>query len=155
MNKRLEQFLAAENISQAKFADEINVTRASVSHILAGRNNPSYDFLLETMRHYPALNIEWLLDGKGKMYKVGIRDEATAMEPTTKAEDMQSAQTAAAQNNDPDANNGLLPFPDTLTINEDVKTEPIDKQSTMNVSRSRRIVKVMVMYDDGTFEELG
>ena len=40
MNRRLLQFLAAENISQAAFADKIHVARASVSHILKGRNKP-------------------------------------------------------------------------------------------------------------------
>ena len=69
MNTRLKQFLAAENISQAQFADSINVVRASVSHVLAGRNNPSYDFIKAIMDNYPQLNIEWLILGKGKMYK--------------------------------------------------------------------------------------
>ena len=49
MNDRLKQFLAAENISQAQFADTINVVRASVSHVLSGRNNPSYDFIKAIM----------------------------------------------------------------------------------------------------------
>ena len=69
MKDRLRQFLAAENISQAQFADIINVVRASVSHVLAGRNNPSYDFIKAIMDNYPDLNIEWLILGKGKMYK--------------------------------------------------------------------------------------
>ena len=68
MNKRLEQFLAAENISQAEFADKIGVARASVSHVLAGRNKPGYDFIESMARHYPALNIDWIITGRGKMY---------------------------------------------------------------------------------------
>ena len=58
MNTRLKQFLAAENISQAQFADNINVVRASVSHVLSGRNNPSYEFIRSIMLKYPDLNIE-------------------------------------------------------------------------------------------------
>jgi len=69
MNSRLLQFLAAENISQSQFADTIGVARASVSHIIAGRNRPGYDFITSVMKHYPSLNVEWLLAGKGKMYK--------------------------------------------------------------------------------------
>ena len=68
MNKRLEQFLKAENISQSQFADSIGVARASVSHILAGRNKPGFDFLVSMSRQYPALNLEWLITGKGKMF---------------------------------------------------------------------------------------
>ena len=68
MNKRLQQFLAAENISQAQFAETLGVARASVSHILSGRNKPGFDFLESMIRHYPALNFEWLLTGRGRMY---------------------------------------------------------------------------------------
>lgn len=69
MKQRLEQFLSAENITKAQFADNIKVARAAVSHIVAGRNNPGYEFIVNTMSAYPQLNIEWLLTGEGKMYK--------------------------------------------------------------------------------------
>lgn len=69
MKDRLLQFLSAENISQAQFADSIGVARASISHIIAGRNKPGFDFIENTMKRYPALNIEWLINGTGKMYK--------------------------------------------------------------------------------------
>ena len=69
MNNRLKQFLAAENITQAQFADNINVVRASVSHVLSGRNNPSFDFIKAMMAQYPRLNMDWLIFGKGRMYK--------------------------------------------------------------------------------------
>lgn len=75
MKQRLEQFLAAENISKAQFADKIRVARAAVSHIIAGRNNPGYEFIVNTMSEYPQLNIEWLLTGTGKMYKTADDDQ--------------------------------------------------------------------------------
>ena len=82
MNRRLEQFLAAENISQSQFADTIGVARASVSHILAGRNKPGFDFIESMSRHFPSLNIEWLILGTGKMYKsagANTQENAPAM----------------------------------------------------------------------------
>ena len=57
MNKRLQQFLNAENISQSQFADTLNVARAGVSHILAGRNKPGFDFIESLILHFPDLNI--------------------------------------------------------------------------------------------------
>ena len=68
MNRRLEQFLAAENITQAQLADTLQVARASVSHILAGRNRPGFDFIESMALHYPELNLDWLVTGRGKMY---------------------------------------------------------------------------------------
>lgn len=69
MNRRLLQFLQAENITQSQFADILDVARGSVSHILSGRNRPGYDFMESLLLHYPNLNLDWLLTGKGKMYK--------------------------------------------------------------------------------------
>ena len=76
MNTRLKQFLAAENISQSQFADTINVVRASVSHVLAGRNRPGYDFIKAIMLAYPHLNMDWLILGKGKMYRSAVQEIA-------------------------------------------------------------------------------
>jgi len=76
MNRRLLQFLQAENITQTQFADTLSVARGSVSHILSGRNKPGYDFLESLLLHYPALNLEWLLTGKGKMYREPGADDA-------------------------------------------------------------------------------
>ena len=67
MNRRLLQFLQVKNITQAQFADTLSVARGSVSHILSGRNRPGYDFLESLALHYPDLNIDWLLTGKGAM----------------------------------------------------------------------------------------
>ena len=76
MNRRLLQFLQAENLTQTQFADTLSVARGSVSHILSGRNKPGYEFLESLMLHYPALNLEWLLTGRGKMYKDAASEDS-------------------------------------------------------------------------------
>ncbi len=78
MDTRLQQFLAAENISQAQLADTLKVARASVSHIIAGRNKPGYDFISSLLRCYPTLNPDWLINGKGKMYRTAA-DNASSV----------------------------------------------------------------------------
>lgn len=69
MNRRLLQFLQAENITQSQLADILSVARGSVSHILSGRNKPGYDFLESLLLHFPSLNLDWLMTGKGRMYR--------------------------------------------------------------------------------------
>ena len=46
MKDRLHKIMEAEGLSPAKFADEIGVQRSSISHIISGRNKPSYDFII-------------------------------------------------------------------------------------------------------------
>jgi DNA-binding XRE family transcriptional regulator len=104
MDKRLQQFLDAENISQTQLADTLGVTRAGISHILSGRNKPGFDFLEAMALHYPQISMDWLLTGKGRMYK-----EASA----SSGENPVFAGTPAP----------------------------------------RRVSKILVFYDDNTFEE--
>ena len=76
MDKRLQQFLDAENISQAQLAETLGVARAGISHILSGRNKPGFDFLEAMAVHYPQVSMDWLLTGKGRMYKAPPRRES-------------------------------------------------------------------------------
>jgi transcriptional regulator with XRE-family HTH domain len=69
MKERLIEFLRAENKSSAQLAEEIGVQASGISHILSGRNNPSLDFILKMLEKYRFLSTEWLLFGKGNMYK--------------------------------------------------------------------------------------
>lgn len=141
MNTRLKQFLAAENISQAQFADSINVVRASVSHVLAGRNNPSYDFIKAIMDNYPQLNIEWLILGKGKMYKETT--SAPAQEPTPKNDIEPGLLFAGFPEDDEDLPNIAA----TTEINTSV-------ERTQNPVRQRKVAKIIVLFDDGSYQEM-
>lgn len=72
MKERIIEFLKAENKTSAQFAEEIGVQPSGISHILSGRNKPSLDFILKMLEKYRYLSMEWLLFGKGMMYKEQI-----------------------------------------------------------------------------------
>jgi transcriptional regulator with XRE-family HTH domain len=69
MKERLLEFLRTENKSSAQLAEEIGVQPSGISHILSGRNNPSLDFVLKMLEKYQYISSDWLLFGKGAMYK--------------------------------------------------------------------------------------
>lgn len=69
MKERILQFLQSEQISSTQFADAIGVQRSSISHILSGRNNPSFDFIRKMLQKYTEIRAEWLILGEGEMYK--------------------------------------------------------------------------------------
>ncbi len=69
MNTRLQQFLELENLTPARLADMLGVQRSGLSHILSGRNKPSYDFLTRFLTKFPHINADWLMTGKGKAYR--------------------------------------------------------------------------------------
>lgn len=149
MNTRLKQFLAAENITQAQFADSINVVRASVSHVLSGRNNPSYDFIKAVMLRYPRLNTEWLFFGKGKMYKdspaepVHVTEETEGLlftDTIPNYEEQESEIPVEMQS----------PVANMLSLNDITSSEP-PTQATVN---QRKVSKIIILFDDGTFQEI-
>jgi len=69
MKDRILHFLSLEHLTPTRFADHIGVQRSGVSHILAGRNKPSFDFIEKMLLAFPNLSAEWLLLGKGEIYK--------------------------------------------------------------------------------------
>ena len=137
MNKRLLQFLNAENISQSVFADTIGVARASVSHILAGRNKPGFDFIESMARHYPTLSLEWLIVGKGRMYKTPLTPEPEQAPVPAATADPAPIQPEIHQRSLFDDND-----------------EAADDFPAATSREARRIDKMIVFYSDGTFQEV-
>ena len=162
MNTRLKQFLAAENISQAQFADIINVVRASVSHVLAGRNNPSYDFIKAIMDNYPDLNIEWLILGKGKMYKDRTANAEPAQSQAPKedfSDDLlfpvfeeesssETADTSPSESEIPAVLSGYQA--NTASVSEINTTNSMGQ----TIVKQRKVSKIIVLFDDGSFQEM-
>ena len=145
MNQRLQQFIQAENLSQSQFADSINVARASVSHILAGRNKPGFDFIENMSRRYPSLNLEWLITGKGKMYKNAFAA------PQTPAPAPQEADSAPSEDlfQEMPCNESS-----TLFIEQKQPKPQIINKAQSPTPKSRTISRIVVFYDDGTYQEL-
>ena len=156
MNNRLKQFLAAENISQSHFADTIRVVRASVSHVLSGRNNPSYEFIRAIMLAYPDLNMEWLLLGKGKMYKdASPALEVKAAEPAPARQDLLFADEEIEETiltiPESPISMPVIDYPATIQISSDINTS---KETAQVPVKQRKVSKIIIMFDDGTFQEM-
>jgi len=67
MHNRLKNWMESESLKSSALADNIGVNRATISHILSGRNKPSIDFLQKLLHSYPDLNANWLITGIGYM----------------------------------------------------------------------------------------
>ncbi|HOO42934.1 MAG TPA: helix-turn-helix transcriptional regulator [Bacteroidales bacterium] len=130
MRTRLQQFLQAENMSPSRFADQIGIQRSGVSHILSGRNKPGFDFIEKMLRAYPSLNAEWLITGKGKMYK-----EVKAASLFTTEE---------------------LPEPVPVLEKEEENIDgnvSSEEYYEMPSEVSHKLIKVLLFYSDNTFTE--
>jgi transcriptional regulator with XRE-family HTH domain len=135
MNDRLSQFLSTEQLTPTRFADEIDVQRSGISHILSGRNKPGYDFLEKFIKRFPAVNIEWLITGRGKMYK-----------------EMNMPTLFPTLTEPPATERMAITAEETPII---TKEEPptAARQPVVKENGSKIIEKVIVFYMDKTFEK--
>lgn len=104
---RIRLILKANNLTASEFADKVGVNRASLSHVLSGRNKPSHDFLSKIINEFPNVNASWLVTGETRegSFEGGRSEEESK--------------------------------PETVTV---------------SLSSSKKIVKVMHYYSDGTFD---
>ncbi len=69
MEERLKLFLSMEGLTPSQFADKLGIQRSGVSHLLAGRNKPSFEFINKMLLAFPKINPDWLILGTGKAYR--------------------------------------------------------------------------------------
>ena len=56
------------NISQTNLAENIGVNKATISHIMSGRNKPSIDFFIKLKEYYTDLDLNWIISGQNTSY---------------------------------------------------------------------------------------
>ncbi len=122
MKDRIQKLMDTLGITATRLADEIQVQRSGISHILSGRNQPSYDFITRLLERYPEIDARWLLTGKGDIY-TRETDELPEQLP-----------------------GNPLPVEQTDIVRSEDK--PIYKVTNVN-----KIIKVILLHSDGTFEE--
>ena len=66
MKSILEYILQNEGITNTRLATILDVAPASITHIMSGRNKPSYDFLVKLVEAFPQYDARWVLTGKGE-----------------------------------------------------------------------------------------
>lgn len=137
---RIIQIMEHEGQSPSKFAEMIGIQRASMSHIISGRNNPSLDVLMKIMENFTYIDPDWLLFGRGEMNRgnkpiqqpdlfanMAINQPDSPVRPEYRKEiEVKTPQNAYKE-----------------VVNEKVIT--IEKPS-------KNVTKIMVFYTDNTFE---
>ena len=96
MKERILQFLRSENKTSSQLAEEIGVQPSSISHIISGRNRPSLDFILKMLETYEDLETDWLLFGRGDMYRDQIVDSLFNDSSFSEGKDIESEKPKEA-----------------------------------------------------------
>ena len=145
MKERLIEFLRVENKSSAQFAEEIGVQPSGISHIISGRNNPSLDLILKMLEKYPFLSTDWLLFGKGSMYKDTISQ-------TLFGEEVVSAENSNTQRS---KNEPRSPDDDKseFEIGQFAEEDVIENKKLASDKTKPDVKRIVWFFDNNSFEE--
>ncbi len=125
--KRFKEILEENSITASALADELEIQRSSISHLLSGRNKPSLDFILKLLRKYPEINMYWLLNGTSPKYNTDKVKKAGNVEKIEKTENLQKNINAT-------------------TVSEN------DIPITSIANKNKKIKHIVIFYEDATFE---
>lgn len=144
--------MAYLKLTAGALAESIGVQPSSVSHILSGRNKPSLDFVNKLLVAFPQLNYDWLVNGRGSMLK-----------KTSELGEASDLFSFAEQVNDNiDASQaGAIEESPRRTVARKAKSqskprsdkEPEENFKEHKARSDRKISKVILFYEDGSFEE--
>lgn len=131
---RLKEIIEENELSSSAFAEKLGVQRATISHLLSGRNKPSLDFIMKVIEAFPEVDLYWLLNGKGNYKK---EETSTPLESPTETVDLFS-NTSNVKERD--------------TTLETLATNQIEEKISATARKSAPITKVIICYKDGSFD---
>lgn len=154
MNNRIQYIIKREELSNLKFAELLGVNPASVSHILAGRNKPSFDFVAKIAEKLPQYNLRWLLTGIGEPIQENNKTNVPRSE-------QHAVLTGGNENGIPvaiDTSSGVANQPDTIQGElqfESNKTERMLSSAEITTAKLPEPIKerLIICLPDGTFTE--
>ncbi len=131
---RLSHILRAKNITATQFAEMLQIQPSNISHLLAGRNKPSFDFIIKLKSLYPEYNLDWIIMGKKPI---------TVSEPIS------------LQNNNLFDNTDEVELEYKLTdntSNADINEIPIPRNEIDVLNNNSIPKQIIYVYEDHTFE---
>ena len=148
MREKLLKLMKSEKLSSSRLAEILEIQPSSISHILSGRNKPSYDFLVKILRRFPTLNPDWLLLDAEQMYRSSDNLEQR-LGGSSQRDSMSQQNTIADMGH--------------LSGNRDKSTDAPKENSTnrpmgnlgnlpVQTKTNADIERVIVLYSDKSFE---
>ena len=149
MVNRIFTFIENQQLTPTEFADKIGVSRASISSIKTGRTQPTLSLVEKIKQHFPDVDINWLIFGNGD---APAKIESEIKENSLFDEIDENIEVK-------DSNQPVVNEYEAVYIAESPKkTEErttVDKPnvSIPGISTNKTIKKVILLYEDGSFEE--
>ena len=171
INERITKVLEYSGFSASEFADEIDVQRSSISHIISGRNKPSLEFVTKIKNRFPELSWDWIILGTGEMKQTdspfpisekpeehSTPDLFTLIDEDYKnevfvQENIQNETLRELNKSFPSPRKEILSDSQRLEVQEDIsEVQSIVNETVTNINTESKIKKIVFFYENGKFE---
>ena len=141
MREKLLNLMKSEQLTASKLAELLDIQPSGISHILSGRNKPSFDLVQKILRRFPRVNPDWLLLDKDEMYRtIDIEPKPAALQSISIEELDGTMQQSPASG---------MTAPAT---NPTSASTPAQQIAAAYAPKSGNVKRVIVLFDDHTFE---
>lgn len=137
-NERLMAIMEAEKMSAREFANALSISPATLSNISNGRNKPSLDLLQRACNRFRVISSDWLFLGVGPMYRQA---------PDAQEQVLFDVRPENPESESQSDNNGQAPI-------QSASKSKSPQVVTVERVIEKKIKKIVVFFDDGTFQEL-
>ena len=131
MVDRIKEVMDYAQMSTSTFADKINISRSSLTHIFSGRNQPSLDIAKKILLAFPEVSTEWLIMGMGNMLQEVKTAPVSQANPIPASQPHPQIELFADEDNTPEPPRAIpveTPAPQSqLEVSEPEKETPVEQ----------------------------
>lgn len=165
MDEKLKKLMKHEGLNSTRLAEILDIQASGISHIMSGRNKPSFDFLVKLLQRFPQLNPDWLLLDKGSMYRneVKSKNPAPVIQSVSEAQQAISASAPVAGPeaglfSQQQANHHILASAeqdgeDIIPAHGSGNSAANTASPAKSLAQAASIERIVVFYKDKTFSE--
>lgn len=147
--ERLMKLMETEGLNAKQFANEVGIQAGTISNIVNGRNKPSLEVLQKVLHRFRTVSSDWMILDSGSMYRpIGEAQSRTLFDelpveppmivPDESERDEEKNETAQEHN--------------YAGVKE--QQNKVSPGARGEGIRNRKIEKIVVFFDDGTYEQL-
>lgn len=139
MKEKLEYLLREKQLTATQLARLLEIQPSGISHIMSGRNKPSFDFVVKILSVFPDINPDWLMLDSDEVYR---RGEAPRSNPLFDIDEFDSPSESSS---------AVLGDSEFSASKNQVENLPMQNFSSTKNS-GKPVDRIVIFYADGTFE---
>lgn len=173
MKNRIRELMEMDGLNATEFSKKVKINSSVVSNILNAKNQPSFDVIQKIILAYPEVDVSWLMTGRGDMFGGEMAPEEESLfelepdapvDPSLFAIEKDLSTQARHQEASQALENALQPTRSSIRM-ENAKEKGRKKPSKdryqsnnqeliIEEKPQKKIQKIIIVYQDHTFEEI-